>query len=614
MKRILLPCLLMLVLLTAICLFPLPPAESLGSGPKVYIHADGSIQGTSSIQRNGDTYTLTGDVAGSLIIEKDNVVIDGAGHTVTGASGRGIDLSHRHGVTVKNTKVTLEGGYTINLEAAEDCMLIGNTLTGTASLMLGPLAINFLHSQRITVKDNTITNFSEALSLRASSGHTITGNTLTDGFSGISIENTTGCVFRNNNLRNCGFSVATSFYGSGLDNDLDISNTVDGKPVYYWVNVKDQTVPSDAAYVALVNCANIIVKDIAPQGICIVSTRDSTVSNVCLGRVTEKSRGDGITILDSSGISLLDSTVVDKGIGVTIENSSNTLVSGNEISKHITKGINLVNAVGTVISGNNFADNSHAIGCTPYSLSTGTATSTTVAYNNFTGNDCAVNVCGDMKIHNNLFDRNEIGIMFSDYSANTVTQNILVNNKNALYFSASSGNIIYQNNFLENERQVADAGVSSTLAQPAKAAPSNASIQLLVSHVEGVNFFPPPPPSHNQYDNGTHGNYWIDYRGSDGNRDGIGDTAYILYEDNQDNHPLMNPVDISMAAPAHPPQSNPPDTNPPQENTGTGGLALSVLPTEIIVVLVTAAIAVSVCLVVVYFKKRRSMSAMGIAV
>jgi len=43
------------------------------------------------------------------------------------------------------------------------------------------------------------------------------------------------------------------------------------------------------------------------------------------------------------------------------------------------------------------------------------------------------------------------------------------------------------------------------------------------------------------WDNGCEGNYWSIYNETDLNRDGIGDTPYIIDGNNQDNYPLMNP-------------------------------------------------------------------------
>ncbi len=49
--------------------------------------------------------------------------------------------------------------------------------------------------------------------------------------------------------------------------------------------------------------------------------------------------------------------------------------------------------------------------------------------------------------------------------------------------------------------------------------------------------------SENRWDNGSVGNYWSDYNGTDSNGDSIGDTPYhILGVDNSDSYPLIRPI------------------------------------------------------------------------
>jgi len=59
----------------------------------IYIRANGSIYpSTPLIQRNGDLYTLTGNIGSSadgIVILRNNVTLDGAGYTLQGSgSGR----------------------------------------------------------------------------------------------------------------------------------------------------------------------------------------------------------------------------------------------------------------------------------------------------------------------------------------------------------------------------------------------------------------------------------------------------------------------------------------------------------------------------------------------
>ena len=90
----------------------------------IYIRADGSIQGTTYISTiDNVTYTFTNDINDSIVVERDNIVVDGAGYALQGTgSGTGISLEGRSSVTIKNmtinefgTGIWLEGSVNNNI-------------------------------------------------------------------------------------------------------------------------------------------------------------------------------------------------------------------------------------------------------------------------------------------------------------------------------------------------------------------------------------------------------------------------------------------------------------------------------------------------------------------
>ena len=52
-------------------------------------------------------------------------------------------------------------------------------------------------------------------------------------------------------------------------------------------------------------------------------------------------------------------------------------------------------------------------------------------------------------------------------------------------------------------------------------------------------------PGFNFWDNGKEGNYYSNYNGTDADRDGIGDTPYVIDSNNQDRYPLVAFVDVN---------------------------------------------------------------------
>jgi parallel beta-helix repeat protein len=123
-------------------------------------------------------------------------------------------------------------------------------------------------------------------------------------------------------------------------------------------------------------------------------------------------------------------------------------------------------------------------------------------------------------ISKNNITANQRGIYVSSTSTNNIVANNIVGNTIGILFDWSDGQIIYHNNFINNPTQA--VGIYW-------GAPPNV----------------PHPPENHTWDNGYEGNYWSNYNGTDNDGNGIGDIPHILNWNNQDNYPLMNPVDIT---------------------------------------------------------------------
>ena len=108
--------------------FRVQRAEASGT---IYIRADGSIDPDTApiLSLDNVTYTFTDNMNESVFVEKDNIVVDGAGYTLQGTGiGGGIFLTMgRRNVTIKH--VVIRGfGLGIKLFEASNNVISGNDI------------------------------------------------------------------------------------------------------------------------------------------------------------------------------------------------------------------------------------------------------------------------------------------------------------------------------------------------------------------------------------------------------------------------------------------------------------------------------------------------------
>jgi parallel beta-helix repeat protein len=198
--------------------------------------------------------------------------------------------------------------------------------------------------------------------------------------------------------------------------------------------------------------------------------------------------GNGLTLpgMVSSIDSLGNNITANNAGGVYLKNVENVTVQ-NLIIENCQTGVFLDRSSKCVIA-NNTISRTHA---------PAPAFQPTAAIYVWSGN---ANYIAENQLTNNY-----IGI-FIGYGSQqqTITRNNITNSTYAgISFWNASGNTIFNNNFVNNTVKASSQD------------------------------------SANSWDNGSTGNFWSGYNGTDSNGDGLGDVPYAVNENNQDNYPLI---------------------------------------------------------------------------
>jgi len=508
----------------------------------IYIHADGSIDPSTSPISTTDnvTYNLTGNItshADGIVIERNNTIIDGNGCSIQGfgwiPSGywtywNGILLSTVSNVTIVNTVITrFHTGIYLNYSSRNNLSnnnisanldaiwsnssnynnISGNQITNNAGsgIYLDNSSTNILSNNKI------MANSFDGIDVLSSDGNILTDNEVTaNGGNGVFLLSS-GNVLSGNVLSNNSGNFGVMGYGSDLSdffNQIDTSNLVEGKPIYYLTNelnivISPETYPDGIGFLGLVNCVNVTVQDFDfmknVQGLLLANTSESRITDNNFAANTI----DGLSIWHSSGNNISDnnftSNTPTSQAGIRLYNCSDNILSGNNFKGYNGFGIELDSSSDNILSSNSLTNSvllSYSVRNVVSSNDIGTDghahISLLSAYNN-------------TLIGNNIAETVYDGIDILDSSHNVITGNNVIAEQNAVYLFRSLNNTMYHNNFASNDTEVLCENSTSI------------------------------------WDNGypSGGNFWSDCNGTDSNQDGIGDTPYVIDENNIDHYPLM---------------------------------------------------------------------------
>ena len=295
---------------------------------------------------------------------------------ITGASVSGITLWNVSYCCISDIAVTSRFGVSLEYSSSNHVVNVtaysstegfhlyhtSNNLIEHSHIANNTYGINLLTASNNVIAGNNITNNKDGISLTYSSNNNgVYGNNITNSrLGGIELHKSSNNTFRSNIVAGSERNfIVWGWTYSHLINDIDSSNTVDGKPIYYWINKQDLVVPPDAGYVALVNCTHIEVKnvDLANnlQGAFFAYTTNSTITKSKI-----KNNFYGIQLLFSSNNIIDGNNVTNNHYGIFLQYSSNNSIHENNVTSN-WYGIALSKSSNNSIWNNNFINNTHQV-------------------------------------------------------------------------------------------------------------------------------------------------------------------------------------------------------------------------------------------------------------
>ena len=267
---------------------------------------------------SGDTILVkAGTYNGSITISKPVTLLGENKKTTTidaKSMGSAVSITATFGVTVSG--FTIKNGNNINTA------LIANNPAALAQfLQQYGITQSMLAQYNSTMLSSLMSNVNQAFGGSQSAGIyllnadncTLSGNIIEDSTYGILMSASANNTLNDNTLVDCKYGLGV--LAQTLDdyvNYVDASNTVNGQPVYYWINKSNLAVPQDATSVTLVNCSSITVENLTLTG-----------------------NGNGLTIVNTADSTIVGNAITNNYQGLTVANSSGNTFQNNIINSNV---------------------------------------------------------------------------------------------------------------------------------------------------------------------------------------------------------------------------------------------------------------------------------------
>lgn len=226
-------------------------------------------------------------------------------------------------------------------------------------------------SVNTTITGNNISDCTSwGIHISGSTGDNVIGNTIKSSKIGIEILNALNTQLRNNIMENNTYNFGVNAGGAfSLTNyqtmNIDQSNTVNGKPIYYIVGQNGGTFDSsmNIGYLALISCQNVQVNSLQLSnnihGVLLAGTNNTNIQNCEFS-----SNDDGISIKRNSTGNIISGNEFTND-SIALESSSNNQIINNIITRTSgipdSIGIIMASASDNQITGNTISNTNYGV-------------------------------------------------------------------------------------------------------------------------------------------------------------------------------------------------------------------------------------------------------------
>jgi parallel beta-helix repeat protein len=302
-------------------------------------------------------------------------------------------------------------------------------------------------------------NSGYGIALYGSSNNSISGNTISNTSSGIMMQGWISeqikgdnNIISGNSMNDCGLRIHGNLEIL-LSTEIDTTNLVNGKPVYYCTNeanLRSNDFPN-AGQLILVNCSGSLISNLNISYTTIAISLHYCDNNIISGNILNNNTYYGIFLVHSDNNDISgNNAITNRVAGICFWNSNNNNISGNTVeNSYYLGGIYFTNCNNNTVSKNtvNNSKRFHGI-CIEYS--TNNIISENIVNNNNWSGICLVNSDYNI-ISGNIANYNkECGILLHLGNYNTISGNTANYNRWGIILYESDYNTVSGNNLIGN--------------------------------------------------------------------------------------------------------------------------------------------------------------------